>query len=119
MAKEFRGLLPVKKGVQNKGLMPAVSTSLPRADGLFAQANAARWGLSRECFAAALQRCAEKRLSGGNLEPDKLEEYLASLHLEDLALAIACLENCEAAWDHFVTEYRGYLRAAAAAVLRC
>jgi RNA polymerase sigma factor (sigma-70 family) len=41
------------------------------------------------------------------------------LHLQDLALATACLENCEPAWDYFVTAYRGYLRSAAAAVLRC
>ena len=86
---------------------------------LFAQSNAGRWGLSRDSFAVSLKRSAEKRLSSGSLAPDKLEEYLSSLHLEDLALATACLENCEAAWEHFVGAYRGYLRSAAAAVLRC
>jgi RNA polymerase sigma-70 factor (ECF subfamily) len=29
------------------------------------------------------------------------------------------MENCEPAWEYFVTAYRPYLRAAAAAVLRC
>jgi len=88
-------------------------------DELFAQSKAGRWGLSRERFAASLERSAEKRLASGNLAPEKLDEYLSALHLEDLALAAACMENCELAWEHFVSAYRPYLRAAAAAVLRC
>jgi len=86
---------------------------------LYAQSTAGRWGLSRERFAAFLERSAEKLLASGNLAPEKLQEYLASLHLEDLGLAAACMENCEPAWEHFVSAYRPYLRAAAAAVLRC
>jgi RNA polymerase sigma factor (sigma-70 family) len=34
-------------------------------------------------------------------------------------LASACTEGCEAAWEHFFSTYRAYLRAAAAAILRC
>jgi len=49
----------------------------------------------------------------------KLEEYLRALHLEDLALATACADGLEDAWEHFFTTYRAYLRAAAAAILRC
>ncbi len=86
---------------------------------LYSQSNASRWRLSHERFAASLQRSAEKRLASGALAPEKLDEYLAALHLEDLALATACMENCESAWEHFVASYRSYLRAAAAAVLRC
>ncbi len=86
---------------------------------LYAQANAARWGLSRGHFAAALERSAKKRLASGAFTAPQLEEYLGALHLEDLALASACAEGCEAAWEHFVTTFRGYLRAAAAAILRC
>ena len=88
-------------------------------DELFAQSKAGRWGLSRERFAASLERSAEKRLASGNLALEKLDEYLSALHLEDLALAAACMENCEPAWEDFVRAYRPYLRAAAAAVLRC
>jgi RNA polymerase sigma-70 factor len=51
--------------------------------------------------------------------PQKLQDYLGALHLEDLALATACAEGGEAAWEHFFTTYRAYLRAAAAAILRC
>jgi len=57
-------------------------------------------------------------LASGALIPPKLEEYLGALHLEDLALATACAEGGEAAWEHFFTKYRAYLRAAAAAILR-
>src|ERR1700674_2549025 len=88
-------------------------------ESLYAQADAARWGLSRGHFAVALERSASKRLASGALTPPKLEEYLGALHLEDLALATACAEGSEAAWEHFFTKYRAYLRAAAAAILRC
>ncbi len=88
-------------------------------ESLYAQSKAARWYLSRASFSASLERCAQKRLAGATLPPEKLYEYLAALHLEDLALATACLENCEAAWEFFLASYRGYLRSAAAAVLRC
>src|SRR6266478_1966878 len=86
---------------------------------LYAQANAARWGLSRGHFVVALERSASMRLASGAVTPPKLEEYLGALHLEDLALATACAEGGEAAWEHFFTKYRAYLRAAAAAILRC
>jgi RNA polymerase sigma factor (sigma-70 family) len=102
-------------------IIPAQTPPLApdKLEWLHAQSHAARWGLSRERFAASLERSAEKRLASDSRTPEKLEEYLASLHLEDLALAAACMENCEPAWEHFVTAYRPYLRAAAAAVLRC
>ncbi len=46
------------------------------------------------------------------------EEFLSTLHLEDLALAQACALGQEAAWESFVRIYRSYLRSAAAAILR-
>jgi RNA polymerase sigma factor (sigma-70 family) len=101
------------------GTVPSRAPSPANFERLYAQSNAGRWGLSCERFASSLERSAEKRLASGNLAPEKLNEYLAALHLEDLALAAACMENCEPAWDHFVAAYRPYLRAAAAAVLRC
>jgi RNA polymerase sigma factor (sigma-70 family) len=95
------------------------SISSARLEWLYAQSNAGRWSLSRERFVAALDRSAEKRMAAGALTPEKLDEYFRGLHLEDLALAAACLENSEAAWEHFVSTYRAYLRSAASAVLRC
>ena len=86
---------------------------------LYAQSKAGRWGLSRERFALVLERSAKKLLAAGAASQERLEEYLGALHLEDLALAGACAEGCEAAWEYFVATYRNYLRAAAAAILRC
>src|SRR5271168_1837429 len=100
------------------GASQTVVVSPAKLQALYAQSNAAQWGLSCDHFASSLERSAQKRLASGDLAPEKLDDYLASLHLEDLALAAACVENCERAWEHFVAAYRPYLRAAAAAVLR-
>jgi RNA polymerase sigma-70 factor, ECF subfamily len=87
-------------------------------DSLYAKSSASRWDLSQAQFHAAVTRSVRKHFACGTLTPARLEEYLAALHLEDLTLAAACVSGCEAAWEHFVAVYRGYLRAAAAAVLR-
>jgi RNA polymerase sigma-70 factor len=86
---------------------------------LYTQANGERWRLSHTQFADALERSARKHLASGPLAPSHLEEYLSTLHLEDLALAAACADGIEAAWEHFFNTYRAYLRTAAAAILRC
>src|SRR6266481_7820143 len=86
---------------------------------LYAQANAARWRLSPEHFAVALERSARKGLASGAVTSPQLEAYFGALHLEDLALASACGKGCEPAWEHFFATYRSYLRVAAAAILRC
>jgi RNA polymerase sigma-70 factor (ECF subfamily) len=57
-------------------------------------------------------------MSGAELNAAQREEFLVSLHLEDLALAQACAMGREAAWEFFVEIYRPYLRAGAAAILR-
>ena len=104
---------------------PLVDTSRPlkgRAalvEWLYAQSQSGRWGLSHQVFSAALERSAKTRCAAGSVSPHQLEEFLSALHLEDLALACACAEGCEAAWEHFFGTYRPYLRAAAAAILRC
>jgi len=86
---------------------------------VYAQAQAGRWALPRERFASALERSARKALTPGTASPQKLHDYLTALHLEDLALATACTDGTEAAWEYFFTAYRAYLRSAAAAILRC
>jgi len=85
----------------------------------YARSEAGRWGLSRERFRAALERSAGKALAPGTATLEELHAYLSALHLEDLALATACADAAEAAWEHFFSTYRAYLRAAAAAILRC
>lgn len=73
---------------------------------LFAKSQAARWGVGVERF-------AEAAAAGLALvaDPD-------TLHVEDLALAIACADGVEAAWEHFVTTHRATLYRAADAIDR-
>jgi RNA polymerase sigma factor (sigma-70 family) len=87
-------------------------------ESLHGEANCARWGLTRDRFAETLRRSAEKRFGGTGTGEAEVEEYLKSLHLEDLALACACGEGVEAAWEFFVEHFRQELRSAARAILR-
>ena len=59
--------------------------------------------------ASAARGCADR-------DPRALERYLGALHLEDVALACACADGDEAAWDHFVLEHRPLLYRAADAI---
>ena len=83
----------------------------------YAQAKCARWKLSLESFGRALQRSGEKRFGEERTEPCAIEEFVKSLHLEDLALACACSEELEPAWEFFVSQYRQQLYSAARAIL--
>ena len=103
---------------------------------LYVEAKCMRWELSRDAFAQALLRSAEKRFNVPAGSPAKLrgnegsprpemrtsaaetEAYLKSLHLEDLALACACSAGIETAWEFFIAEFRADLRSAARAILR-
>jgi len=85
---------------------------------LHEEARAERWGLRVEDFAAGLERAVRKRMNPGGLTVAEREEFLCTLHLEDLALAQACVCGLEAGWEYFVATYRPYLRASAAAILR-
>jgi len=91
----------------------------PLVDQLFAASGATSWGLPRDLFAAALERSASKRFGQESPGVSQIEEYLSTLHLQDLALACACAEARPDAWDHFVTTFRAYMRSAAGAILRC
>jgi RNA polymerase sigma factor (sigma-70 family) len=88
-------------------------------DQLFAASGAASWGLTRDLFAVALECSASKRFGQESPGAAKIEEYLSTLHLQDLALACACAEDRLDAWDHFVATFRAYMRSAAGAILRC
>ncbi len=87
-----------------------------RAAQLFREADPARWGLADEALAEALERSAAKAFAGRSPSPAELDRYLGSLHLPDLALATACAQGHEGAWDHFVAQFRPALYRAADAV---
>jgi RNA polymerase sigma factor (sigma-70 family) len=91
----------------------------PLVDRLFAASGAATWGLPRALFAAALEHSTSKRFGEESPGTGEIEEYLSTLHFQDLALACACAEGCSDAWDYFVAGFRAYMRSAASAILRC
>ena len=84
----------------------------------YRDSGAERWGVTQEVFAQALDRSTAKAFAGRVPTPAEIERYHASLHLKDLALACACAEGHNDAWDHFVTEYRPALYRAADAIDR-
>jgi RNA polymerase sigma-70 factor (ECF subfamily) len=79
------------------------------ADRLLRRAGGTRWRLSANRFAEALAASASRALAGRNPAPREIESYLSTLHLADLALACACAEGSEDAWEHFVREQRPVL----------
>ena len=98
---------------------PLPEESRPFLEQLFAAAGAERWQLSFAVFLAALERSAAKRFPETWPAAGELEKYFESLHARDLALACACAQGSEHAWEEFVSAYRSYLHLAAAAILRC
>ena len=85
---------------------------------LYGESQAAGWKVTREHFLAALERSVSRRFAEGGLTQERLEEYLKTLYVEDLALACGCMQGTEDAWEYFVREYQGYLRAAAGAITK-
>lgn len=83
---------------------------------LLRQARGDRWALSADRFADALRASAGRAFADRTPSPSELERYLTSLHLEDLALACACGDGHEGAWEHFVRELRPALYRAADAI---
>jgi RNA polymerase sigma-70 factor, ECF subfamily len=96
---------------------PSLRLPAPLVDSLFRKAAvSAGWKLTPERFGCALERSAEQRFRGGAANGGQVAAYLESLHLSDLALACACSEGDEKAWEHFVREYRPELYRAARAI---
>jgi RNA polymerase sigma-70 factor, ECF subfamily len=79
-------------------------------DGLYRDGRAERWSLPVQRFAESLQASAERSA------PADVVRYLGGLHLEDLALACACADGDERAWEHFLSEHRPVLYRAADAL---
>lgn len=96
--------------------MPSPLIGASFLEELYGRANASRWLLPRDGFAAALEASAAKTFVGRVPDAREVERYLGSLRLEELALACACAAGNEAAWDHFVLEYRPILYRAADAL---
>jgi RNA polymerase sigma-70 factor (ECF subfamily) len=89
-----------------------------RVDSLFVRSGASNWKLTRAQFTAALERSVAKRFLEDVATRERLEQYLDTIHVEDLVLATACMEGSEPAWEHFLGTYRGCLRAAAGSITK-
>ena len=83
---------------------------------LYRQANAGRWHVPSSLFAEALEASVDRAVGAKAPARREVDRYLASLHLEDLALACACAAGDEAAWEHFIREQRPRLYRAADAL---
>lgn len=79
---------------------------------LYEFSGAARWQLTPEQFAAALRRSVDHRFPA-SADAAAVDAYLSSLHAGDLALATACVDGRDAAWEHFIRELRPHLYSAA------
>jgi RNA polymerase sigma-70 factor, ECF subfamily len=79
------------------------------AERLYGQADGSRWSLPPALFTAALQASIERTFSGRTPSGREIERYLASLHLQDLALACACAAGHDPAWEHFIRHHRPLL----------
>jgi RNA polymerase sigma-70 factor (ECF subfamily) len=82
---------------------------------LHAQASAERWDVAVARFAEVLEASTARAFTAAPAERE-LERYLDALHLGDMALACACADGHEPAWEHFVREHRPALYRAAAAI---
>jgi len=85
---------------------------------LYRRAGAERWGVAPDVFADALATSASRVFADRDPTSRELAGLLESLDLEDLALAVACAAGHDAAWEHFVREYRSVLHRSADAIDR-
>src|SRR3989454_8456561 len=85
---------------------------------LYRRAGAERWGVARDVFADALATSTSRVFADREPTAREIASLLDSLHLEDLALALACAAGHDAAWEHFVREYRSVLYRSADAIDR-
>ena len=76
---------------------------------MWERSGAERWGIGEQEFAVALERSVAARFRGERPSASDLSTFLGALHVADLALAAACALGQEAAWEHFVREYRPVL----------
>ncbi len=79
---------------------------------LYARSGAERWQVSVERLRLAVARSLNHRFPGGAEDQDA-SVYLESLHADDLALACACMDGHDGAWEHFIRELRPQLYHAA------
>jgi RNA polymerase sigma-70 factor len=84
---------------------------------LYTQAAATRWGLTAEDFRAGLHRSVSARFGAAAPSDADVEAYLGTLHIEDLALALACERGTQSAWVEFLGRFRPLLLGSAMSIV--
>ncbi len=87
-----------------------VTISPDRVRRVWELADGVRWGLTPDDLRRPLERSVSHRFQSARVPPADVEAYIGTLHAADLALACACALGRDAAWEHFVREYRPVLR---------
>lgn len=103
-------------GTQASGPRAVLGGLEPLSAELYERSGAARYSLSPGDFNAALEQVVRKYLPDGTAQ--QTAELLASLRVEELALARACAAGSEKAWEEFLTRYRDRLFDAARAITK-
>lgn len=94
-------------------MAPLPALTGDRMAALFERSRGVAWGLSRPSFDAAIRESVERAFDGRSPDAEQVSRYLDGLHVEDLALAVACRDGLAPAWGHFLATHRaGLLRAA-------
>lgn len=83
---------------------------------LYARSGAAVYGMSAEQFTRILEEIQRKYLP--NASAVESADFCAKLRLEELALARACAEGNERAWEDFISRYRQKLHSIALHITR-
>jgi len=107
---------PADAGPDAAIAVSALPLNRTTVDRLYKKARGDRWSLPLDVFASALDASARKAFAAAPADARQLDRYFDSLHLEDLALACACAQGADAAWEHFIREYRPGLYRAADAI---
>jgi len=84
---------------------------------LYTKSGAEKWRLPLRAFRAALSRSLARRFDGADPGEDAAIKFLESIHIEDLALAAACIAGIDQAWQYFVKEFRPVADAIARSIM--
>jgi RNA polymerase sigma-70 factor, ECF subfamily len=88
----------------NRGVQSGVESSGLESE-LYQKSRGAEFGLTIEQFSIILKEICKKCLPG-NAGPSEKQAFLASLRIEELALARGCAAGHERAWEIFLTRFR-------------
>lgn len=96
--------------------MPAAPFDDAAFERLHRRSRADRWGLSHDRLRQAAVAGIARAFREATPSADQVARHLDALHAEDLALACACADGHEEAWEHFMREYRPALYRAGDAI---